>query len=179
LVDLSIIQPVSQVAAAIGVCIAATYYVITLRAQQTTMRHTLETRQTQIFMELYKMFASKDFMQDLEEILLHWKFKDHADFYRQYGSDVDPVKHAKFDSMLQFFDGIGILVERKLIDPNIVYAKMRFAIIAFWEKYESVVVGDRALHETPKLFSYVEYLYDQVKPFKVREDEEFRARFSK
>ncbi len=127
------------------------------------MKHTLETRQTQIFMELFKTFASKDFMHDLEELIMHWEFTDHDDFYRKYNSKADPVQHAKFDFFLNYFDGIGILVERKLIDPDLVYQKMRYGLIAFWEKYEPVVAGDRVALNTPKLFSNFEYLYNQVK----------------
>jgi hypothetical protein len=169
MVDLALLQSLSYIAGALGVCVAAFYYVTTLRTQQETMKHTLETRQTQIFMELFKTFASKEFMQDLEELMLHWEFIDHTDFYRKYSSKVDPLQHAKFDFFLNYFDGIGILVERKLIDPDLVYSKMRYGLMAFWEKYEPVVAGDRLALKTPKLFSNYEYLYNQVKPLRESE----------
>jgi hypothetical protein len=48
LVDLIVLQSVSYVAAAIGVFVAAVYYVMTLRTTQRNMRMTLETRKLQI-----------------------------------------------------------------------------------------------------------------------------------
>ena len=48
MVDLIVLQSVSYVAAAIGVFVAAVYYVMTLRTTQRNMRMTLETRKLQI-----------------------------------------------------------------------------------------------------------------------------------
>lgn len=45
MVDLLTLQSVSYVAAAVGVCVAAAYYVMNLRVQQSNMKSTLETRQ--------------------------------------------------------------------------------------------------------------------------------------
>ena len=187
--ELAELQALAYIAQVVGVAGTLTAAFIAVRSyinankraeeaqakEQETRERELETRQTQIFMDLYKIMVTKDFMLDLEAIILNWKFTGHTDFYSKYGSDIAPLEHAKFDSMLTYFDGIGLLVRRKLIDPEIVYEKLRFAVIAFWEKAKPVVVGDREKMNTPKLFAEFEYLYEQVKPLKEREDLEQKS----
>ncbi|MFH0850845.1 MAG: hypothetical protein V1924_07900 [Candidatus Bathyarchaeota archaeon] len=101
--------------------------------------------------------------------LFNWEFKDHADFYRKYGAHVDPVEHSKMDFMLSYYQGIGLLVRRNLIDPELVYQLMRYGIIAFWDKVKPVVEGDRARLKVPNMFENVEYLYDLLKSFREKE----------
>ena len=138
---------------------------LSLRAQE----QALETRQTQIFMDLYKTIASKEFMMDLEHILFNMDFKDREDYYKKFGSDVNPVEHSKVDFMLSYYQGIGLLVRRKLIDPELVYRLMRYGIIAFWDKIKPVVEADRVQLKTPNLFGDIEYLYDLLKSFREKE----------
>lgn len=63
MVDLALLQSLSYVAAAIGVFIATLYYAMTLRAQQKIMRSTLETRQAQMFVQIYQQVISQGFIK--------------------------------------------------------------------------------------------------------------------
>jgi flagellar biogenesis protein FliO len=48
MVDLALLQSISYMAGALGVCVAAIYYVMKLRTKQTNLKTTLETRQMQL-----------------------------------------------------------------------------------------------------------------------------------
>jgi len=55
---------VRDVVAIFGVIAGFTYYVLTVRSSQRTQRQQLETRQAQLFMQLYRLYDTKDFMED-------------------------------------------------------------------------------------------------------------------
>jgi len=55
----------------LGLTVSILYYTFTLQNANKTQKLQLETRQTQVFMDLYKTMASKEFMMDLENILLY------------------------------------------------------------------------------------------------------------
>ncbi len=50
------IQTIGVLVATASVTLAATYYMLTLRATQRSMKNTLETRQVQMFMNIYSQF---------------------------------------------------------------------------------------------------------------------------
>ena len=124
----------------------------------------ITSREQQLIADL-----TKEFMKDLEQMLVYWSYSDYDDFYSKYGADVNPDDHGKFDSLLQYYQGIGLLVRRGSIDPELVYKLMRFSIIAFWEKYKTIVEVDRERYNTPKLFDDIEYLYDLMKKHRTEE----------
>lgn len=72
---------------AVSVSVAAVYYVMTLRVQQTNMKHTLETRQAQFFIQFYQNgFGTVEGLKRWIEIL-HYEFKDYDEFEEKYGSE--------------------------------------------------------------------------------------------
>jgi hypothetical protein len=123
MVDLSLIQPASQVAAALGVCIAAIYYVMTLRVQQANMKNTLETRQAQLFMQIYQRSQETEFTTQYG-ILMSREWKDAADFMSKY-KVLEPAQDgASLLSLQTYFEGIGVLLMKKMIDIDLVYELM-------------------------------------------------------
>jgi hypothetical protein len=83
MVDLSLLQSVSYIAGALGVCVAAVYYVINLRISQKnqeismknqelilkTQEQTLETRQFQLLMQLTEFITTKEGMKNYLEFV--------------------------------------------------------------------------------------------------------------
>jgi len=60
---------------------------------------------------------------------------------------------------VQYYQGIGLLVSRGLIDSELVYKLMRFSIIGFWEKFKDIMFVDRERFNTPNMFEDIEQLY--------------------
>jgi len=112
-------------AGALGVCVAAIYYVMNLRISQKnqelslkTQEHTLESRQTQLTMQLYEKMSTKEYIDDFMEILTKWSWTDYNDFKTKYGSNGDPDKWAKFSTMCVSWEQIGILMKYGSFNPN-------------------------------------------------------------
>jgi hypothetical protein len=123
---------------------------------------TLETRQAQLFMNLYAHMRGKEFVEDSRE-LTSWEWEDFVDFRRKYGSRGDRELNTIFVSTGNFFDGIGVLVKRGLVDVNMVDELMSDWVLWYWERFGSVIKEYRAV-SNPKYFEWVEYLYERIKP---------------
>jgi len=106
LIDIGLI---SVVVSAVSLSVAASYYVMNIKNAQKNMRTTLETRQAQLFMQIYSSFHEEEFFEKFTNIL-SWKWKDYDDFMGKYGYRADPKAWRTFGSVGAFFEGIGVLV---------------------------------------------------------------------
>jgi hypothetical protein len=165
MVDLVLLQSVSYIAGALGVCVAAFYYVMNLKISQRnqefslkTQEHTLETRQTQLTMQLYEKMSTKEYIDNFMEILEKWTWSDYDDFKSKYGINGDPEKYAKFSSMCVDFEQIGILMKYGTFNPDMFYAMWGGFYNRFWEKIEPVVIGINM--EGENRGGYLEYAED-------------------
>ena len=129
-----------------GILVGIFYYMMTLRNQQKSQEIstknqelTLETRQAQLFMNIFNNFSSKEYQKDLENIL-SWEYTNYEDFFSKYGADVNPDDHSIWDHNLQWMEGLGVMVRRNLIDPNLVFDIMYGTIISFYEKFEPILM---------------------------------------
>ena len=155
MVSIEEIQAAYYMVAATGVLVAAGYYVLNMRA-------TLETRQVQLFMDLYKTYSSKDNQKDRDAMQLTWKFDGIRDFIEKYGAINNPDEHAKWDTQIAQYVGIGVLVRRGMIKPDLVFDLINDSFTIFWEKFLPVIKEHRGGY----LASYAqdaEYLYDEMR----------------
>ena len=117
-------------------------------------------------MNVFNTFASKEYQKDKEQMMSVWEWKDYDDFFAKYGPDVNADDHAIWDMNLQYFEGVGVLVRRGLIDPELVYDIMYGSIISFWEKHETIIQGLREQFHSPQTLNDLEYIYKQMKVIK-------------
>jgi len=163
------IQAAYYMVAATGVLAAAIYYVYNMRTSRRTLELTLEaqqqsveTRQTQLFMDIYKTYSLKEYQQDREDMALIWKFSDFDDFIKKYGPVTNPAVHAKWDTQMAQYAGIGVLIKRGMISPDLVFDLIFESTIAFWEKFVPVVEGLRKSY-MPTYGQDAEFLYQEMK----------------
>jgi hypothetical protein len=121
MVDLALLQSVSYIAGALGVCVAAAYYVMNLRTTQKNLKTTLETRKIQLITNLsHEIFNEEGFHKFGE--LLNMEWRDYDDFEKKkYGSDVNLDNYSKRMSTLYIFNSAGSLPREKLVEPETLY----------------------------------------------------------
>ena len=114
------LQTVSIVLAGASVSIAAIYYVLTLR-------NTNRTRQAQLFMDLYRNWTSPE----MSKIYGRTRYGERKLNYQEWGKIwekpgdptsrlVDLDAYSDYQTLANFFEGIGVLVRRRLIDLDLV-----------------------------------------------------------
>jgi hypothetical protein len=176
---MNIVQMVSWVATAIGVCVAAIYYILNLRNTQKNMQMTLETRQAQLFMQIYDRQTDPEF-QKRRAMLMKMQWIDCDDFIKKYGDYFNDKKEANMEvysslwSVQNYLEGIGVLVKRRLIDPTLVDDLISGMIIRMWEKFRPLFLEFRKRYEYPQFEEWTEYLYEEIKAIAVKQHPELR-----
>jgi hypothetical protein len=150
--DLALLQSVSYIAGALGVCVAAFYYVTNLRLTQRnqelslkSQQQTLETRQIQIFTQFYDRFFTN--MEAFFELLNQWSWKDLDDFWQKYGPESNPIEWSKLRRVFSPWEQMGVLVHEGVVDPKYIYYWAGPQPADLWEKFYPVVLGFREKYE--------------------------------
>ena len=110
-----------------------------LRDIKHTRKTELETRQAQLFMQIYNRFNSKAFVSQLNDLRFRWNITEFDDFMQKYGPFTNPEGWDSMASTTYFLEGIGVLMKKGLIDPEIVDDLMSGVIVSVWEKIEPSV----------------------------------------
>ena len=176
------VETVSIVFTGLSISLAAFYYISTLRNaqrnQQLTLRAqelTLETRQAQLFMQLYDVFMSTDFHKNYWDIIDNWEFSDFEEYMEKYGAKTNLDAFVKRGSVGSYFEGMGVMVKRKLIDASLVDDLISGLIIRWWEKMEPIMDDAREKMNYPQLAEWTEYLYGEIMAVAEKQHPELRT----
>jgi hypothetical protein len=165
MVDLALLQSVSYIAGALGVCVAAAYYVMNLRISQKNQelslkaqQQTLENRQAQMFMNIYERVTSKEFGNAWEKVILTpWKsFEEYSKLWD------DPEFNEAAIHVAQTYEGIGVLVREGLLDIRLVALLLCATVRRFGERITPVLEDGRKAMGYRRWLSEVEYLYIEL-----------------
>ena len=128
------IQTVLTYLTLISVPVGVFYHIMTLRNQS-------KTRKTQLFMEVYNKF--NDSVEKTQEFMAfnRLEFDGYEDFIQKYSWESNPRVRAQLYYMMMFYEGIGLLVKRGLIDIEMVEDFMSGVIMGFWGRYGPVLKG--------------------------------------
>lgn len=142
------IQTVSIAVASASVTVAAIYYVWQIR-------HQTKIRETDLIMRLYSTYGSKEY-QDA------WARVD-ANEIRNYNEYVK--KHGLRDYIQcgSFYEGIGVLLKKKLIEINLVDALFSVPLKLAYEKMKPLIEDNRKQLHDPRVFEHFEYVYNEMK----------------
>jgi hypothetical protein len=139
-----------------GILVGIVYYLIIMRNSQRNQQIQLETRQAQLFMQIYNRFSDRE-MTRMQFEFMSWEWEDYDDWERKYESNVDALSLRA--SLGAYYEGIGVLIKMGLIDPTLVDNLMSTPILLYWRKFEPVI---RRRSGYPQRAEYQEYLYNQI-----------------
>ena len=169
MVTIEEIQAAYYMVAATGVLVAAVYYVYNMRISQRNstlalkaQEQTLETRQAQLFLQLYSQYYNKDWVAALHKASNEVKFKDFDEWWQNYGPS-NPDCFQSVDLLWHYFEGAGVLVKRGLIEPTMVADLFAEEFFGFWEKFGPIIKEFRKRNNDTHLCENQEYLYELLK----------------
>ena len=160
------IQTATVVIAGISVVIAAVNSIVSSQRSAKNERLTLETRQAELFMQIYNRWNSRDFSNAYLNFRYHKTVNDILDLTDiPTGGRMTREEHSDWQLLTAFFDGVGVLLDRGLLDISLVEDLFAGRIIAIWEKYSKVIDIDEArrIRKDPKMHDHFEYLYHAMK----------------
>ena len=152
-----------------GLLVGIFYYIMTLRNQRKNQDLQLETRQTQLFMQLFQHHISKERFQDSMK-LSQMEWDDFDDFARKYDSAVNVENFAMRYNQWYFWEGMGLLLNKGLIDGDMIYHLLGsgFGILTDWDQFGSIIKEMRVRLDQPNMNFWFEYLVEEMK--KIREE---------
>jgi len=169
LVDLALLQSVSYIAGALGVCVAAAYYIINLRInmkakEMEICRYITDRMTSDTGMQTYGILMQKN---------VEWK--DHNDFMKKYGYDnVEFFGH--WTSWFLLADTLGYIVKNKIARVETIYDLGGWGFIRVWEKYKGFILSRREVAYGSDFYASFEYFAGEMLRIKKGRDASFGAR---
>jgi hypothetical protein len=157
------IETISIVFTGLSISLAAFYYINTLRNSKKNQELQLETRQAQLFMQIYDKLTDKEFVKDWTDFVYLQEWDDYNDYIEKYGYRNNLDAWSARIGLSNYFEGIGVLIKRELIDPALVDDLMSSGVMGFWEKWGPIVEEYRKDFDNPQMSEYQEYLYNRIK----------------
>jgi len=146
------IQIVSIMLASASVVAGVIYYAFQLRNQT-------KIRQTDLIMRLYATFSSGEFQDAWTKVRAKASDFESADdvydFDKRFGL-------REVNQVCLFFEGIGILLQRKLVDTRMIEDLFGGAVARAWEKVKTGVMKARQQLDDPAIYYYFEFLYSEM-----------------
>ena len=173
MVDLALLQSVSYMAGALGVCVAAIFYVLNLRISQRNMKQTLETRKLQFVTSITNQLLSEEGQRRYGE-LLNMEWKDYDDFERKYGTDYNLDNYAKRFCVWKTYNTLGMLIREKLIEPEVLYKINDVNPCFMWSKFKNIIVEQRKRYGDKDAYSDIELLNDEILRIMLSKDPSYR-----
>ena len=156
------IETVSIIIAATGVILAAINQIL-------SNRQAAQQRQTQLFMDLYNRWNTSEVAKQYGNIRFKYRITNYDDYLRvvDYENEVlgNIDAFSDFQNLAQLFNGIGVLVKRKLIDIALVEDLLSNRVIWWWEMYRPICMGARQATSDPEMYDNMEYLYNAMKQY--------------
>jgi hypothetical protein len=178
-----------QIVQTLGILVGIVYYITIMRNTQKTreltlqsqeqaleaQKQALETRQAQLFMNLYQRSSNPSFDDAQHRIIdLKWKDWDEYQALFDYTNPETRDNHLAMSSIMNFYEGVGVLVLENLVDIRLIYLLMGSSIKGFWEKVEPIVEEARESWYYPKFVINIEYLYNELMKY-IEEHPEFET----
>jgi peroxiredoxin family protein len=141
------IASISAIIAAFGVIVGVVFTVLELR-------NLTKQRQTDLVIRLYSTMGSSNF-QEVWEKTRDRQYESFKNYVTKYG-----LKEATQIGI--FFEGIGVLLHRKLIDIDLVDDLFTAPVKIFWERMKPLVIDYRKERNRQTMFEWSEYLYNEM-----------------
>jgi hypothetical protein len=173
------IQTISIAIASASVVAGVIYYIFQIRhqnhmiqQQNKMIQQQTKMRQTDLVIRLYSAFYSTEFL-DASMKFLALEFKDYKDYVNKYGSIYnigeyglrfgDSPELRAFLILDNFFNEVGILLHRGLIDVDLARDVFTYRVEMLWKKAEPLVLGLRKEANQPEAGKWFEYLHNELK----------------
>ena len=154
MVDIVLLQQVSYIAGALGVCVAAFYYALNLRETNRNRRITTTTTLVQSLLTLETLHI------EAEMYLMKWR--DWEDFKSKYDSTVNVDNFAYRMRLWGIYEAIGTLYRSGLLDMKSLFCVTSISIVALWVKFKPIIEEYRKITIGKEGYRNWEYVAHEV-----------------
>ena len=154
------ITTIASIAAAIGILVGTTLAVLQLR-------NLVIQRKVNTLINLVPSFRPDggEKTNKSARLLFASDFKDYNDFIERYG-DIDTSENEVVNAFIQisgWYESLGFLYYRKLIDRKMFCELFTIMPIKDWEKMEPIIIGLRHGGSNPRLYEFFEFMVKDMR----------------
>jgi hypothetical protein len=168
MVDASLLQSLSYLAAAIGVCIAAFYYAMNLRETTKNRRATLSMNILQSFM------SEEGALRWVDLVSMQWDNFD--DYVKKYDSSVNRENYAKRATFWNTCDMLGYQYRSGILDIKTIYNVGGPWILGAWRKFKPIIEEYRKWEWPRDTYKNFEYLANVISKMQEDNDAEWERK---
>lgn len=147
--------------AVVSVVIATASIVVGVAFAILKMRDASRVRHTGLIIQLDP--ALRISLAELGEAGLTLNSRDCSDYAAYVDAHGDPLADKAFATMALYYEGLGFLLHRRLVDIDEIEYFVTGTAPGLWQKVQPLVVGVREQYGQPSLFRWFEYLADQTR----------------
>jgi hypothetical protein len=144
----------------ISVPVGVTYHIMTLNNTRKNQQQQLETRQAQLFMQMYNKWDES--LRESFRKIRGIEFEDFSDFIKKYGPDSEEDMEIHIARIAYFLEGMGVLVKEDLVSMRLVALTWAGTTRMFWDKISPIIEDWRKAISYPRLWSETEYLCTEL-----------------
>jgi hypothetical protein len=147
----------------VGLLVGIAYYLIIMRNSQRAQRLQLETRQAQMFMQIYNQ-AQDPVQRKAGNRIRYLEWSSFEELVALFDPE-NPENEENFlamNALIAYYEGVGVLVREGLLDIRWVALLMAGRTRMLWEKFAPYAGEIRRIAEQPRWASEWEYLYDEL-----------------
>ncbi len=78
-------------------------------------------------------------------------WKNYDDWHEKYGPERDLEAYSSMHAIGNYYNGICILMSKKLLDVDLAQDLIARGLFTYWEKYEPIIKGFREQYSSPKI----------------------------
>lgn len=158
---LQTVQMVSQIAGALGVCIAAIYYVMNLKNAQKNMLEAEKNRKSTFSMNQLQFAGTVEWSKLWLEVL-SFQFNSFEDFKKKYDTSTSLENFAKRSAVLSRYEYLGQQFKMGLINIDDINPMTGYTMVLLWLKFKPIIEGYRRTEWPKNAYSGYEYLADAM-----------------
>jgi hypothetical protein len=159
------VQTISVVIAAVSVIIGVINSILSSRRAEKNDQQMLETRQAQLFMQIYNRWTAKDMTTAYGltrfQYTKEWDTPEEA--FEKFIYDFNAEVYSNLQILHNFYEGLGVLVKKKLIDIELVEDLFSKRIMWHWIRNKPAFLHARKELDDPTQYDGIEYLYNIMK----------------
>ena len=122
------------------------------------LRHWHKTRKTEIIMNIYNRFSEREIIEAISKVGSA-KYENLEDYRNKYG-------FTEVMEISTLFEGLGVLLQQKLIDIKMLDQFFGPTISFLWDKLKPIIYGMRTSLNEPFYFSHFELIINELKSFR-------------
>jgi hypothetical protein len=156
------LQSVSYIAGALGVCVAAFYYVMTLRMSQRNQKLTLDLRKGDLIHKYSSQMSTRDIQAAYRDVVWAQSFSNYREWTEKYGPH-NAEAYQNFVMLTNLVNSWGLLYEEKLFDiETLEKLSSKLAIMVIWRKVMPVIKEWRMQYGDPSFMLPMEHYAEAI-----------------